>query len=194
MRRLLLLIQLVVLGAACSATGGGTGGSGGGGGTAGRGGSGGETIFNPSGCDVHVRGRWQVDGQDPNAETCGNIALIELAIVDESEERFWIPPELSLRCDATNDSNAVVIDGGAYIDTRLTPRNRCGGSGEILTQPRAGEYKYRWRALNDLRFVVDCSSIEAGPVEPTDGGVSLLLDTGTVNLQTGDAGTACPSP
>ena len=36
-----------------------------------------DVRFNPSGCAVHVRGRWQIDGQDPNAETCGNIALVE---------------------------------------------------------------------------------------------------------------------
>ena len=91
-----------------------------------------DVRFNPSGCDVHVRGRWLVDGDDPSAETCGNIALVELAIIDEPEEEFWIPPEFTVRCDGVNDSNVTIIDGGAYIDTRGSTRGRCGGSGEIL--------------------------------------------------------------
>ena len=74
-----------------------------------------DVRFNPSGCDVHVRGRWLVDGQDPTVETCGNIALIELAIIDDPETQFWAAPEFTLRCDAESDSNAVVIDGGAYV-------------------------------------------------------------------------------
>ncbi|KPK14987.1 MAG: hypothetical protein AMJ62_11105 [Myxococcales bacterium SG8_38] len=94
-----------------------------------------DVRFNPSGCDVHVRGRWLVDGQNPTAETCGNIGLVELAIIDEPELQFWIPPEFSLRCDAQSDPNAAVIDGGAYIDTMIVTRDRCGGSGQILDEP-----------------------------------------------------------
>lgn len=161
-------------------------GSGGGGGT--------ESRFDPSGCDVHVRGRWQVDGQDPDAETCGNIALVELAIVNDSGDEFWVPAEFSLRCDAESDANAVIIDGGAYVDTRIAARNRCGGDGEILSKPATGEYKSQWRGLSDLRFIVDCSPIEVHQVTPIGAGTELLLDVGTVNLRTGPAGTTCPAP
>jgi hypothetical protein len=153
-----------------------------------------DVRFNPSGCDVHVRGRWLIDGQNPTAETCGNIALVELAIIDEPELEFWIPPEFSLRCQAESDPNAAVIDGGAYIDTMIVTRNRCGGSGEILDDPVEDRYKSRWRATTDLRFVVDCSPIDANPVQSVDGGTQLLLDVGTVNFQTADGGVDCPEP
>ncbi len=153
-----------------------------------------DVRYNPTGCDVHVRGRWLVDGQNPSAETCGDIALVELAIIDESELQFYIPSEFSLRCDAESDPNAAVIDGGAYIDTMVVTRNRCGGSGEILDDPPDGQYKSRWRATTDLKFIVDCSPIEAHPVEPVDGGTQLLLDVGTVDFRTGDGGVECPLP
>lgn len=149
-----------------------------------------DVRFNPSGCDVHVRGRWLVNGQDPTTESCDNIALVELAIIDDPETQFWIPPEFSLRCDAESDPNAAVIDGGAYIDTMIVTRNRCGGSGEILTDPLTGEYKSRWRGTTNLRFVVDCSPIETTPITTEDG--SLVLDVGTVDFQTGDGGVECP--
>ena len=153
-----------------------------------------DVRFNPSGCDVQVRGRWLVDGQNPTAETCGNIALVELAIIDEPELEFWIPPEFSLRCDAESDSNAVVIDGGAYIDTRIVTRDRCGGSGEILADPPDQQYKSRWRSTTDLKFVVDCSPVETTQITPIDGGAQLLLDVGTVNFNTADGGITCPQP
>jgi len=153
-----------------------------------------DVRFNPSGCDVQVRGQWLVDGQNPTAETCGNIALVELAIIDEPELEFWIPPEFSLRCDAESDSNAVVIDGGAYIDTRIVTRDRCGGSGEILTDPPDQQYKSRWRSTTDLKFVVDCSPVETTLITPIDGGAQLLLDVGTVNFNTADGGVTCPQP
>lgn len=153
-----------------------------------------DVRFNPSGCDVHVRGRWRVDGQDPTAETCGNIALVELAIIDDPEIEFWVAPEFTLRCDPTTDSNAAIIDGGAYIDTRIVTRNRCGGGGEILTDPPDEQYKSRWRSTTDLKFVVDCSPIETNPVLPVDGGTQLLLDVGTVNFITQDGGVTCPQP
>ena len=171
---------------------GGDGGSGGMGG-GGSGGTGGESRFDPSGCEVHVRGRWQVDGLDPNPDTCGNIALVELAIISEAEDEFWVPAAFALRCDPTNDPEAVIIDGGAYIDTRIATGGRCGGSGEILASPPSDEYKTRWRGSDDLRFVIDCSPIEVDQVTPVDGGAELLLDVGTVNLRTGPAGTTCPS-
>ena len=153
-----------------------------------------DVRFNPSGCEVQVRGRWLVDGQNPTVETCGNIALVELAIIDEPELEFWIPPEFSLRCDAESDSNAVVIDGGAYIDTRIVTRDRCGGSGEILTDPPDQQYKSRWRSTTDLKFVVDCSPVETTQITPIDGGAQLLLDVGTVNFNTADGGVTCPQP
>ncbi len=151
-----------------------------------------DVRFNPSGCDVHVRGRWLVDGQDPSSENCGNIALVELAIIDDLERQFWVAPEFSLRCDPENDNNSVTIDGGAYIDTRIVTRNRCGGSGEILREPLANEYKSRWRGTTELKFVVDCSPIELNAVTENDG--DLLLDVGTVNFITQDGGVACPEP
>jgi hypothetical protein len=118
--------------------------------------------------------------------------LVELAIIDEPELEFWIPPEFSLRCDAASDPNAAVIDGGAYIDTRIVTRNRCGGTGKILRNPPTEEYKSRWRATTDLKFVVDCSPIKVTQI--TDGGVDLLLDVGTVNFMTADGGVTCPEP
>jgi hypothetical protein len=152
-----------------------------------------DVRFNPSGCDVHVRGRWLVDGDDPSAETCGNIALVELAIIDEPEEEFWIPPEFSVRCDGVDDSNVTIIDGGAYIDTRVSTRGRCGGSGEILREPLTSEYKSRWRGATGLRFVVDCTPIETTSITPdVDGG--MILDLGTINLVTQDGGMVCPEP
>lgn len=153
-----------------------------------------DVRFNPSGCDVHVRGRWLVDGQNPTAETCGNIALVELAIIDEPQHEFWVAPEFSLRCDAQSDSNAVVIDGGAYLDTMLVTRNRCGGTGKILKNTPTGEYKSRWRATTDLKFIVDCSSIEPTQITAIDGGTELLLDVGTVDFRTMDGGVVCPEP
>jgi hypothetical protein len=152
-----------------------------------------DVRFNPSGCDVHVRGRWLVDGEDPNATTCGNIALVELAIIDDLENEFWIAPEFSLRCDAESDSNAAVIDGGAYIDTQIVTRNRCGGSGEILKDPPTNQYKSRWRGTTNLKFVVDCTPIVSTAITTeTDGG--MLLDLGTIDLTTRDGGAECPQP
>jgi hypothetical protein len=153
-----------------------------------------DVRFNPSGCDVQVRGRWLVDGENPTVETCGNIGLVELAIIDEPELEFWVPPEFTLRCDAESDPNAVVIDGGAYIDTRIVTRDRCGGSGEILEDPPDQQYKSRWRSTTDLKFVVDCSPVETTQITPIDGGTQLLLDVGTVNFNTGDGGVTCPQP
>jgi len=151
-----------------------------------------DVRFNPSGCDVHVRGRWLVDGQDPTVETCGNIALIELAIIDDPETQFWAAPEFTLRCDAESDSNAVVIDGGAYLYTQIVTRNRCDGSGEILQEPPTNAYKSRWRSTTDLKFVVDCSPIVSTQISEIDGG--MLLDLGTIDFQTQDGGTLCPEP
>ncbi|MGB5373177.1 MAG: hypothetical protein WBM75_04575 [Polyangiales bacterium] len=156
-----------------------------------------DVRFNPSGCDVHVRGRWLVDGQNPTAETCGNIALVELAIIDDLERQFWAAPEFTLRCDALSDSNAVVIDGEAYLDTILVTRNRCGGTGKILGQPPdtlPQEYKSRWRATTSLKFIVDCSPIQTTPITTIDGGTDLILDVGTVDFRTSDAGVECPAP
>jgi hypothetical protein len=134
-----------------------------------------DVRFNPSGCDVQVRGQWLVDGQNPTAETCGNIALVELAIIDEPEREFWVAPEFTLRCDAETDSNAIVIDGEAFLTER---------------------YKSRWRATTDLKFVVDCSPIVSTAIEmqQVDGGTQLLLDVGTVDFQTADGGVVCPQP
>ena len=153
-----------------------------------------DVRYNPSGCEVHVKGRWRVDGQNPTADTCGDIDLVELAIINDPEDQFWVAPEFSLLCDAASDSNAAVIDGGAYIDTMIVTRNRCGGSGEILQDPLDQRYKSRWRATTNLKFVVDCSPIESHPVEPVDGGTQLLLDVGTVDFQTRDGGVECPEP
>jgi len=156
-----------------------------------------DVRFNPSGCDVHVRGRWLVDGQNPTAETCGSIALVELAIIDNPERQFWAAPEFTLRCDALSDSNAVVIDGEAYLDTILVTRNRCGGTGKILKEPPEQdpqEYKSRWRATTGLKFIVDCSPIQITPITTIDGGTDLILDVGTVNFRTLDAGVECPAP
>ena len=153
-----------------------------------------DVRFNPSGCDVQVRGRWLVDGQNPTAETCGNIALVELAIIDQPEIEFWAAPEFLLRCDAESDPNAVVIDGGAYLDTMIVTRNRCDGTGKILENPPTEEYKSRWRATTDLKFVVDCSPIITTQLTPIDGGTDLLLDVGTVNFITADGGVVCPQP
>lgn len=149
-----------------------------------------DVRFNPSGCEVHVRGRWLIDGQDPTEETCGNIALVELAIINEPEDEFWVAPEFSLRCDAQNDSNAVVIDGGAYIDTRIVTRNRCGGGGEILQEDPLNEYKSRWRGTTNLKFVVDCTPIVVTEIITEDG--DRVLDLGTINLNTGEPGVECP--
>ncbi len=156
-----------------------------------------DVRFNPSGCKVHVRGRWLVDGQNPTAEVCGNIALVELAIIDEVEQQFWAAPEFTLRCDALSDSNAAVIDGGAYLDTIRVTRNRCGGTGKILDEPQAQlpqQYKSRWRATTGLKFVVDCSPIQTTPITAIDGGPDLILDVGTVDFRTIDAGVECPAP
>jgi len=156
-----------------------------------------DVRFNPSGCDVHVRGRWLVNGQEPTAETCENIALVELAIIDEPVLQFWSAPEFLLKCDAENDSNAVV-DGGAYLDTQLVTRNRCDGTGAILAMPPEvdGEvrYKSRWRATTGLKFVVDCSQIATTELTTIDGGTQMLLDVGTVDFRTMDGGVACPAP
>lgn len=151
-----------------------------------------DVRFNPSGCEVHVRGRWQIDGQDPNETTCGNIALVELAIIDEPESEFWIAPEFSLTCDPENDPNSITIDGAAYVDTMLVTRDRCGGSGKILQDPPNDEYKSRWRGTTDLKFVVDCTPIEATPISEVDG--ERVLDLGTINLVTQDGGVECPQP
>jgi len=159
-----------------------------------------DVRFNPSGCDVHVRGRWLVDGENPTAETCGNIALVELAIIDEPERQFWAAPEFTLRCDAQDDSNAQIIDGGAYLDTALVTRNRCDGTGKILQKPpepnppapETQRYKSRWRATTGENFVVDCSPIQTTPITNIDGGSDLILDVGTVDFRTMDGGVECP--
>ncbi|MGB5701428.1 MAG: hypothetical protein WBM48_01305 [Polyangiales bacterium] len=151
-----------------------------------------DVRFNPSGCDVHVRGRWLVDGQDPSAETCGNIALVELAIINDPQDQFWAAPEFTLRCDAESDENAIIIDGGAYIDTQLVTRNRCDGSGKILQDPPTNQYKSRWRGTTDLKFVVDCSPIVSTQISEADGG--MILELGTIDFQTRDGGVVCPEP
>ena len=150
-----------------------------------------DVRFNPSGCDVQVRGRWFVDGENPNEMTCGNIALVELAIFNDPEIQFWVPPEFLLKCDAATDSNATVIDGGAFLNTMTVTRDRCDGTGAIL-KDRPGPYKYRWRATTDQNFIVDCSPIEPQPIVPIDGGTQLLLDLPPVFFQTMDGGVVCP--
>ncbi len=147
--------------------------------------------FNPSGCDVQVRGQWLVETQNPNMTTCQNIALVELAIIDDLETEFWSAPEFTLKCDAATDSNATVIDGGAFLDTLTVTRGRCGGTGAIL-KDREGDYKYRWRATTSQNFIVDCSPILSQGIMPIDGGTQLLLDLPTVNFQTADGGVECP--
>lgn len=153
-----------------------------------------DVRFDPSGCDVHVRGRWLVDGEDPTIETCGNIALVEFAIIDDPEREFWIAPEFTLRCDPDTDSNAERWDGGAYLDTMSITRNRCGGTGKILQNPPNEQYKSRWRATTEQKFVVDCSPIDIHPITTIDEGGDFLLDVGTVNFQTMDGGVVCPQP
>jgi len=153
-----------------------------------------DVRFNPSGCDVHVRGRWLVNGENPTVETCGNISLVELAIINNPERQFWVAPEFTLRCDPEDDSNSEVIDGGAYLDTILVTRNRCGGSGKILKNPPDEQYKSRWRAITEQKFIVDCSPIVTDPITIVDEGGDLLLDVGTVNFQTMDGGVVCPQP
>jgi hypothetical protein len=74
----------------------------------------------------------------------------------------------------------------------IVTRNRCGGSGEILKNPPIEQYKSRWRATTDLKFVVDCSPIVETQITPIDGGTQLLLDVGTVDFQTADGGVICP--
>jgi len=152
-----------------------------------------DVRFNPSGCDVQVRGQWFIDGQNPNATTCQNIALVELAIINDPERQFWSAPEFTLKCDAATDSNATVIDGGAFLDTLTVTRGRCGGTGEIL-EDRLGPYKYRWRATTSQNFIVDCSAIASQDIVPIDGGTQLLLDLPPVNFQTADGGVECPLP
>ena len=148
-----------------------------------------DVRFDPSGCDVQVRGRWFVDGQNPDMTTCENIALVELAIINDPERQFWSAPEFTLKCDAATDSNATVIDGGAFLDTITVTRGRCDGTGAIL-KDRIGPYKYRWRATTGQNFIVDCSPIRAEDIVPIDGG--LLLDLPPVFFQTADGGVECP--
>ncbi len=149
--------------------------------------------FNPSGCDVQVRGQWFVDGQNPNMTTCENIALVELAIINDPETEFWSAPEFTLKCDAATDSNATVIDGGAFLDTLSVTRGRCNRTGAIL-ENRVGPYKYRWRATTSQNFVVDCTPILSRDITPIDGGTQLLLDLPPVDFETMDGGLECPLP
>ena len=74
----------------------------------------------------------------------------------------------------------------------LVTRDRCGGSGKILQDPPNDEYKSRWRGTTDLKFVVDCTPIEATPISDVDG--ERVLDLGTINLVTQDGGVECPQP
>ena len=150
-----------------------------------------DVRFNPSGCDVQVRGRWFVDGQNPNADTCGNIALVELAIINDAETEFWAAPEFLLRCDAASDSNATVIDGGAFLDTLTVTRGRCDGTGAIL-EDRTGPYKYRWRSTTGQNFIVDCSPISEQEITSIDGGTQRILQLPSVDFITMDAGVQCP--
>jgi len=90
-----------------------------------------------------------------------------------------------------------VDDGAAYVDTIQVTRNRCDGTGKILAKPpdpEAQQYKSRWRATTGLKFVVDCSPIQATPITTIDGGTDRILDVGTVNFRTIDAGVECPAP
>ncbi|MEM8609344.1 MAG: hypothetical protein AAGF92_19745 [Myxococcota bacterium] len=150
-----------------------------------------DVRFNPSGCEVQVRGQWFVNGENPDEETCGNIALVELAIINEDETEFWAAPEFLLRCDAASDSNAVVIDGGAFLDTTIVTRGRCGGTGEIL-EFQNEPYRYRWRSTTDQNFIVDCSPINSQPITTIDGGTTLILDLPPVDFITQEPGIECP--
>ena len=152
-----------------------------------------DVRFDPEGCDVQIVGRWFVDGENPDLDTCGSISAVELAIINDQEDQFWSVNELLLRCNAADDSNAVVIDGGAFLNTILVPRGRCGGGGEIL-EDREGPYKYRWRAITNLNFITDCTPISEADIVPVDvdGGTQLILELPDVDFQTMDAGTACP--
>ena len=90
-----------------------------------------------------------------------------------------------------------VDDGAAYLDTILVTRNRCDGTGKILKQPPdelPQEYKSRWRATTGLKFVVDCSPIQPTLITTIDAGTDMILDVGTVNFRTIDAGVECPAP
>ena len=152
-----------------------------------------DVRFDPEGCDAQIVGRWFVDGENPDLDTCGSISAVELAIINDQEDEFWSVDELLLRCNAADDSNAVVIDGGAFLNTILVPRGRCGGGGEIL-EDREGPYKYRWRAITNLNFIVDCTPISEADIVPVDvdGGTQLILELPDVDFQTMDAGTICP--
>ncbi len=150
-----------------------------------------DVRFNPSGCEVQVRGQWLVNGENPNVSVCENIALVELAIINDQETEFWSAPEFTLRCDPSTDSNATVIDGAAFLDTIAVTRGRCDDTGAIL-QNRTGPYRYRWRATTTQNFIVDCSPILAQDLEPIDGSNQLLLNLPPVNFITMDAGVECP--
>ena len=161
-----------------------------------------DVRFDPAGCDVQVRGRWTIDGQPPTAETCApfqddpkkNIALVELAIINDEEDQFWSEDELLLPCAPCepDDTNCDPEDPGFYyLDSQANPRDRCGGSGEVL-KDRLGPYKYRWRAITDLNFIVDCSPILVQEIEPLDGGPELVLELPTVNFVTTEGGDLCP--
>ena len=142
-----------------------------------------------------------MDGENPDADTCANIAQVELAMINQPEDQFWSEDDLILDCnppkgeDGGNEEGGnggyIGADGGVYLDSLEKPFDRCGGEGEVL-RDQAEPYKYRWRAITDLNFIVDCSPILEAPIESIDGGTQLLLQLPPVNFVVRDGGVVCP--
>ncbi len=147
-----------------------------------------DVRFDPAGCDVHVTGEWTVNDQFPNAQTCEDIESIELAIINDEGDEFWSESDLLLPCD--QGSGGAGGDQGVYLNSFINTRGRCGGSGEVLKN-REGPYRYRWRAITDLNFIVDCSPILDQEIEPASGG-ALVLNLPNVNFVTREGGKQCP--
>jgi hypothetical protein len=157
-----------------------------------------DVRFDPAGCDVQITGKWTVNGQFPDAETCDNIELVELAIINDEGDEFWSADELLLPCDqGSGGAGGIGGAGGAggdqpvYLNSFIDNRDRCGGTGEVL-EGREGPYRYRWRAITDLNYIVDCSAILSQEIEPANGGSQLVLNLPPVNFVTREAGTQCP--
>ena len=157
-----------------------------------------DVRFNPSGCDVHVRGRWLVDGQNPTAEICG-------------EHRIWSSsPSSTSRSASSGRRRSLPCDA----TQRATPTRRSSTDGRV---PRhdPGDAQSLRRNGQDSREAADpsrSSTSPAGVRPPTSSSSSTahrskpprsrpstvaptcILDVGTVDFRTIDAGVECPAP
>lgn len=162
--------------------------------------------------DWHARGRVGVDGGRARERVRGGRALQPFGLRRPRPRplaRRWTEPDRrDLRQHRAGRARHHRRAGAAILDpARIQLAMRCAERSQRRGHRWWGVHRHddrhprsMWRLRADtrrateLKFVVDCSPIEANAIQSVDGGTQLLLDVGTVRFQTGDGGVECPEP